>query len=129
MKVNPGERFLNSDELGQSVRRQATWFACSIITSVEALLTLAALAANATGFPDLGGICPKRRSGRESSQHPRRFPPRSTNDTIRAQIARPAPDRVGARCCHPFWSSCRPSRQPNDVPRTPVVLDSKFVIW
>jgi dihydrofolate reductase len=37
-----------------------------------------------TRVPDLGGICPKRRSGRESSQHPRRFPPRSTNARSRA---------------------------------------------
>ena len=51
-----------------------------IITSVNELSKRAAIAVDATGVPNLGAICLKRRSGRESSQHPRRFAPRSTND-------------------------------------------------
>jgi hypothetical protein len=65
-------------------------FAYSNITPVEERLKPAALTGGAPGIANLGGICPKQRSGRESSQHPRRFPPRSTNDTLPAQFARPA---------------------------------------
>jgi hypothetical protein len=73
--------------------------ACSNITPVEELLKGITRADDATGVTDLGGIRLKRRSGRESSQHPTRFAPSSTNDTIPAQLAPPAPDRVGGGRC------------------------------
>jgi hypothetical protein len=44
-------------ESGDSVRQEATWFACSNSTPVEELLKRAAIAVDAALVADLGGIC------------------------------------------------------------------------
>jgi hypothetical protein len=86
----------------ESVRQEATCFARSSITLVEVLWKQAAPAGDATGVPNLGGIYPKPQSGRESSQHPRRFPPRSPNGTIPAQFATPHPVASAPATAVPF---------------------------
>ena len=70
-----------------------TAFARSDITLLEELLKRTAEVTTTTGVPDLGGIRLKRRSGRESSQHARRFPPTWPDGTIAARALDLSPVR------------------------------------